>query len=170
MKTPIKDRKFIFLDVETTGLNHVTDNIVELSYAVENGEIVTLFSGIKKVSPQIDELIKFYERGVDKEETCTQEDVDKFLEVSKGNTLVAANPAFDSSFLKERDLWTMSYRMLDIESYAMAKLDLSYVPGMAEIYEVLTEEYGYTVPKPDHSSRGDVEALRFMFNVLRYKF
>jgi DNA polymerase III alpha subunit (gram-positive type) len=163
------NKKFIYVDIETTGLDSSRDNIVELSYAIEQGEITTLYGGIESVSPQIDELIKFYERGVDKKAPATEEDIDLFLEATKGQTMVAANPAFDSQFLKDRDLWSMSYRMLDIESYGMAKLGLDYVPGMKELYEILTTQ-GYNVPKPDHSSYGDVRALRFMFNILRYKF
>jgi DNA polymerase III alpha subunit (gram-positive type) len=163
------DRKFVFLDVETTGLSPTTDNIVELSYAIDDGPIVTLNSGVKRVSEAIDNLIKFTERGLADKPPCTQADVDVFLEETKGHTMVAANPAFDASFLKERDLWTMSYRMLDIESYGMAKLKLDYVPGMAELHETLTKR-GYRIPKPDHSSEGDVRALRMMFNILRYQF
>lgn len=164
-----QERKFVYLDIETTGLDSERDNIVELSYAIEQGEITTLYSGIKSVPPKIDELIKFTERGLADKPTCTQEEVVLFLEATKGQTMVAANPAFDSQFLKDRDLWSMSYRMLDIESYAMAKLNLSYVPGLIDIYKELVKQ-GFNVPEPDHSSYGDVRALRFMFNVLRYKF
>lgn len=160
---------FVFADCETTGLDAFNDELVEVSYAVDEDYIRTLFFGVKEVPPHIDELIKFTERGVAVMPESDQEDLEKFRERLKGNTLVAANPSFDRDFLAVHGLWTGHYRMLDIESYAMGKLDLDYVPGMKQIYEILTER-GYKLTAPDHTSRRDVACLREAFRILRYQF
>lgn len=162
-------RKFVFADVETTGLDSRTDKLVELTYAVEDGPLNTLFFGVKEVPDFIDKLTKFTERRVAFEPPAGIGEQLEFAAAMLGNTLVAANASFDRDFLKENGLWTGHYRMLEIESYAMAKLNLNQVPSMNEIYDMLVER-GYTLTRPDHSSYNDVKALREAFNILRYNF
>jgi cysteinyl-tRNA synthetase len=81
--------------------------------------------------------------------------------------MVAANPAFDQGFMKEQELFTAHYRMLDIESFAMGKLDLDYVPSMFQIVKML-EDRGFSLTQPDHSSYNDVAAMRQAYKILRY--
>lgn len=157
-------RKFIFADVESTGLDPDQDELVELTYATRHGEPQTLWFGVQAVPPFIDNLIGFTKRGLAGRRSDNFK-VQQFLQESEGATLVGANPGFDKGFLEKSGLWRFHYRMLDIESYAMAKLNLNEVPGMKNIYDILTER-GYTLVEPDHTSRNDVLALRQAFHIL----
>lgn len=161
-------KKFVFVDCETTGLNALSDKLVELTYAVENDEPKTLYFGIKRVPAFIDDLIKFYERGVHLQPRASLDEAVEFVEALRGNTMVAANPAFDKAFLEKESLFTAHYRMLDVEAYAMAKLNLDYVPSMKQVCDLLTER-GFSFTQPDHSSLNDVLFMREAFNVLRYQ-
>lgn len=160
-------KKFVFVDTETTGLDSSSDSLVELSYATLDSDIKTLYFGIIEVPDFIDNLTKFYDRGVHLQPRSSLEEALAFVETLRGNTMVAANPAFDKGFMEEQELFTAHYRMLDIESYAMAKLGLDQVPSMFEIVKQL-EGLGYVLTQPDHSSYNDVKALREAFNILRY--
>lgn len=161
-------RTKVFLDVESTGLNPAEDKLVELTYAVEHDDPITLYFGVQEVPDLIDNLIGFTARGISGWQSGGDE-IQRFLDVSKDATMVSANPPFDAAFLKANDLYRFHYRNLDIESYAMHALDLDYVPGMADIYELLTEA-GYDIVQPDHTSRNDVLALRKCFQILHWQF
>jgi DNA polymerase III alpha subunit (gram-positive type) len=160
-------KELVFVDTETTGLDASSDYLVELSYARLEGEIKTLYFGVTEVPDFIDRLTKFYERGVDKMPAASIEDVKEFMDVMEGNTMVAANPAFDKAFLEAEALWSAHYRMLDIETYAMARLGLDEVPSMIQVVKEL-EARGYKLTQPDHSSYNDVKAMREAYKILRY--
>lgn len=157
-------RRFVYVDCETTGLNSRNDTLVELSYAVDDNPVETLYFGVEEVPPFIDDLIKFTERGIAGRKSDGYQ-LSKFMDVSRDQTMVSANPPFDQGFLIDNFLWSFHYRMLDIESYAMAKLNLDYVPGMKDIYDTLTAQ-GHELTKPDHTSRNDVLALRDAHRIL----
>ncbi|QOI67479.1 exonuclease [Streptomyces phage Beuffert] len=161
-------KKFVFVDTETTGLDAKTDKLVEVTYAVENDEPVTLFFGVKKVPAFIDDLTKFSARRVYDEPAATDEQIETFKNALRNQTMVAGNPKFDVGFLEANGLYTAHYRTLDVQSYAMAKLNLDYMPSMVQIHDLLKER-GYTFTEPDHSSRNDVLFMREAFNVLRYQ-
>lgn len=159
MTTKSTVRPFVYVDVETTGLDPVEDTLVEVSYAVEDGPVHTLYFGVLEVPDFIDELIGFTKRGI--AGLCsTDAQIDEFLTVSKGATMVSANPPFDRAFLENNDLYRFHYRNLDIESFAMATLELPFVPGMSEINAIINERFGEDLPMGDHTSSGDVHALR----------
>lgn len=160
-------RDFVFVDVETTGLDAKTDKLVELTFARNNGPLITMYFGVTEVSPFIDDLTKFTERGVADKPKASETDLLVFRSVLQDETMVSANPKFDQSFLEANGLWTGHYRTLDIESYAMARLRLDFVPSMKDIFDILTER-GYELTTPDHSSYNDTKALREAFNILRY--
>lgn len=157
-------RKFVYVDCETTGLNPRADELVEISYAVMDGPIETLYFGVTEVPQFIDELIGFTERKIAGRKSDGYE-LSKFMDVSRESTMVSANPPFDQGFLIENFLWAFHYRMLDIESFAMAKLNLPFVPGMSDIYNILVEQ-GHELTKPDHTSHNDVAALREAHQIL----
>lgn len=160
-------RDFVFVDCETTGLSAKNDKLVEVTYAVNDNEPVTLFFGVKKVPAFIDDLTKFSERRVFDEPEATEAQKDEFRAALANQTMVAGNPKFDAGFLEENGLYTAHYRTLDVQSYAMARLGLDYLPSMHEICTLLTDR-GYSFTAPDHSSLNDVLFLRESFNVLRF--
>jgi DNA polymerase III epsilon subunit-like protein len=159
-------RDLIFVDTETGGLDSTKDPLVELTWARLEGEPKTLWFGVTEVPDFIDNLIKFTERGIAGRVSPWNE-VQEFLDASKDATMVAANPAFDMDFIKVAGLWQFHYRMLDIESYAYAKLreDFDDVPSMKNIYDTLVG-WGLELTAPDHTSRNDVLAMREAFKYL----
>jgi DNA polymerase III alpha subunit (gram-positive type) len=161
-------RDFVFVDCETTGLDAKKDKLVEVTYAVNDGEPVTLFFGVKRVPAFIDDLTKFSERRVYDEPEATELQKFEFKKVLENQTMVSANAKFDVGFLEVAGLYTAHYRTLEVESYAMAKLNLDYVPSMKQVHDLLIER-GYKFTEPDHSSRNDVLFMREAFNVLRYQ-
>lgn len=158
-------RELIFVDTETTGLDEANDKLVELTWAREEGDPTTLYFGVKEVPDFIDKLIGFRERGI-AGKVSTAAEFQAYTEACTDNTMVAANPAFDKAFATRWALFPFYYRMLDIESYAMGKLDLDYVPGMKGIYDILNER-GYEIVQPDHTSYNDVLAMRDAYHILR---
>lgn len=155
----------VFLDVESTGLDPINDKLIEVSWAVEKGPIKTNYLGVTEVPPFIDDLIGFTKRGL--ADIPATEDWEEFRQDTTDATLVAANPSFDANFLKVNDRFYFHYRMLDLESYAVGKLDLEDVPGMKTVYDMLTRS-GYDLPEPDHTSMRDVDSLRAAYYILRY--
>lgn len=157
-------RDLIFVDTESTGLADNPDaEIVELTWARLEGEPETLYFGVREVPEFIDNLIGFTKRGISGR-LSTQPQFERFLSASDGQTLVAANPSHDKWFIEQAGLWNFHYRMLDIESYAYAKLPREFddVPGMKSIYDTLVKR-GVRLTEPDHTSRNDVLAMREAF-------
>lgn len=156
-------RDLIFVDTESTGLADNPDaELVELTWATLDSEPETLWFGVKEVPEFIDNLIGFTKRGISGRRS-TQPEVQRFLEVSDGQTMVAANPGHDKHFLELAGIWRFHYRMLDVESYAYAKMqEFDEVPGMKNIYDTLVAR-GVSLTQPDHTSRNDVLAMREAF-------
>lgn len=161
----------VFLDTETTGLNYDTDHVIEVAWAVEDGFVRTLVlpHDVTNAHPKALEINRYYERGLDKASVASAEEIDAFLAEIKGCTLVGANPRFDATMLVnslglDEEPW--HYRLFDLQSFAAGILGGEVPQGMAKLFDVLTFA-GYTVPKPDHSAAGDVEATRVLYNILR---
>lgn len=153
----------VFIDTETTGLNHDFQEVWEIAYAVGDGPIQ---SGVVShtttfADPKALEMNRYYARSKTAREWTTEQE-DAVREALTGNTLVAANPAFDAAFLRAR--WGATpwkYRLLDVEAYAMGALDLDEPKGLAYIAEQLG------VAAPDHTAAADVHTLRECFKALR---
>lgn len=158
-------RELIFVDTESTGLDARSDALVELTWATLDSEPQTLYFGILDVPPFIDDLIGFTARGI-RGRVSSNAEWKEYMSYCADNTMVAANPAHDKAFLQKFGAFPFHYRMLDIESYAFAKLGLDEVPGMKTIYDVLNER-GYEITLPDHSSRNDVLAMRDAYKILK---
>lgn len=159
-------RDLIFVDTESTGLaDDENATIVELTWATRKSEPETLYFGVTEVPEFIDGLIKFTERGISGR-LSDHFAVERFLKASNDNTIVAANPGHDKHFIEQAGLWRFHYRMLDVESYAMGKLHLNYVPGMKNIFDILREDGADWITEPDHTSRNDVLAMRDAYEIL----
>lgn len=166
---PKEERKLVFVDLETTGLDYESDRIVELAYAVEDGPIKTLYFGVKTVPDFIDSMIGFTERGLADMPTATKDELEEFTDICDNQTLVSANPTFEEMFLTNAGLFTFYHRKLDIESFAKKALRINYVPGMKQIREILTV-MGYDVTDPLHTAASDVAALRDSYYILEREF
>lgn len=169
-------RKIVFLDCETGGLDPQLNALVEVAWATEvepEPRCIILPHDPTKVLDQAAELNGYYKRGLnDKAKWASPTEIAEFLTDLKDATLCGANPAFDAAFMSAHFGYgpfnpPWHYRMLDIESYAMGKLDLDYVPGLREIKEILTGR-GYDVSQPDHTAAADVRTLLAAYSILRY--
>lgn len=156
----------VFVDVETTGLDPSLHSVWEVAFAVDDGPILSSF-------------VAHSTEHADPEALAINGYLDRFqgapnlgLEFERqlrgaltGNTLVAANPAFDAAFLRAR--WGVApwkYRLLDVEAYAMPYLDLDVPVGLARIADLLG------IDAPDHTAATDVAVLRACFNELKVAY
>lgn len=168
---------YLFLDVETTGLEPGVHSVWEIAYAIDNEPIKSSFVShhLETADPKALELNGYRDRidaepvgpfqyvGIEHGEAFEDELYDKALNL----TLVAANPAFDQSFLSAR--WGQvpwHYRLFDIESYACGVLSLEKPMGLKGVTDELRKR-GFVIPEPNHSAAGDVATLRSAFDALR---
>ena len=157
----------IFLDTETTGLDPKRHEIWEIAYAVDNGPIRSAIVPHKFTNPDPKALAMngYLDRAVDANPDQFFES--DLLDEITGATIVGANPAFDTAFLRAR--WNEApwhHRLWDVEAYAAGVLALDSLKGMAGIAQTL-RDLGADVPQPDHSAAADVAALRASFYALR---
>jgi DNA polymerase-3 subunit epsilon len=156
----------VFLDIETSGLDPDVHQVWEIAYAVGDGPIHRSF--VKHTLDDADdvalELTHYHERYVEPEDGG-QRFEELLQEALAGATVVAANPAFDTSFLAKR--WgarPWHYRLLDVEAFAMPHLRLSKPKGLADICRALGVREG------DHTAERDVMALRQCYHRLRVAY
>jgi len=158
----------VYIDTETTGLDPNLHEIWEIAWAVNDGDIMSrnLPHSLITADPQALAMNGYYDRGLFAYEDQEFLDV-KLKKILTGNTLVAANPAFDAAFLRAR--WGVApwhYRMIDVESMALGILGYDRPKGLAGIVTDV-RELGYTIHQPSHSALSDVVALRDCYRALR---
>ena len=156
----------IYLDTETTGLDPERHEVWELAYAVNNGPILSgvVRHSLRYADSKALEVGGYDPRGV----VATYSDVEDLCRRAlEGATIVGANPAFDTSFLRARwGITPWAYRLLDIEAYAMPALYLDRPRGLAFIAQWLGAR-GYDIPEPDHTAAGDVATVRACHQALQ---
>lgn len=153
----------VYIDTETTGLDPHVHEVWEIAWAWGLNEVqsaVVAHSGISADREALRINGYLHREGwvYDGHDAASAER--DFADALHGNTLCAANPAFDAAFLKAR--WGKApwkYRLFDIEAYAMGALGYEIPQGLARIAADLTDK-GYDIPTPDHTASGDVETLR----------
>ena len=157
----------IFLDTKTTGLDPQRHEIWELAYAVDDGPITSgiLAHSLRHADPVALSMNGYAKRG--RYDPTLRDIEDGCRKALQGATLVAANPAFDASFLRAR--WGITpwhHRLWDVEAYAAGVFGWDSLKGMRGIAETL-RDLGFDIPQPDHSAAADVAALQASFHVLR---
>lgn len=151
----------VYIDTETTGLDPALHSIWEIAYAVEEGPVQSSFvsHGAEHADPTALRLNGYYDRFKGEPFLGLRFEAD-LREALTGSTLVAANPAFDTAFLRAR--WGVTpwkYRLLDVEAYAMGALGFDEPRGLKDVSMALRER-GFVIPEPDHTAAADVETLR----------
>jgi oligoribonuclease (3'-5' exoribonuclease) len=167
---------YLFLDLETTGLDPVVDQITEIAYILEAGEESCSDEAIIQHSKLPHEFIL---KSMNYIERILKAPDKKFLHAVVGpmlqrikglkehgwtTHLVGANPAFDHSFLKAALVPdSYHYRLIDVECLTMQALGLDSPPGLSKCTELLS------LPKNErpHEAMGDVLEARAVFHALR---
>ena len=186
---------FVYVDLESTGLDRRRHHPYELAYAVDDGPIWTLLlpHTLRYAEQAALEVGRYFTRGIPVRLRMEQHGMrpiaatlGDFVAAFAGpdgskNTLVAANPAFDTGMLFGkvigREAWTSRarralhlpappapaepwhYRLLDIEAYAAGLFGWPKPAGLRTVRDFLVSR-GYDIPAPDHSAAGDVATLR----------
>ena len=157
----------VFLDTETTGLDHDRHEVWEIAYALDDGPILSAIVRHSFTSPDPTALAlnRYLERALGvPHDAMFERDLRAELD---GGTIVGANPAFDAAFLRARWGFTpWHHRLWDVEAYAAGVLGLDGPHGLARTAEKV-RALGFDIPEPDHTAAGDVATLRATFNALR---
>ena len=164
--------QLVFLDIETTGLDPALHEVWEVAAASGDGHINNYFvphtlrtadvtalemNGYHKRAPQHAVWARGFGSHADLE----------LRKVLTGATIVGANPAFDTSFLRSR--WGAApwhHRLIDVESMALVVLDYERPKGLLGLSADLRDR-GHDIPEPDHTAAGDVATTRAVYNALR---
>jgi DNA polymerase III subunit epsilon len=101
--------------------------------------------------PKALEISRYHERLLGKPQDDGQA-AQELANQLRDNTLAGSNPSFDAGFLPPITGRVWHHRMWDLSAYAAGKLNLDYLPGLADVCEQLE------VDPPDHSAEGDVTA------------
>lgn len=102
----LKEATYVVFDIETTGLSHTRDKIIEIAgYKLTNGMIGERFEYLIDPEEKLSELTKKITNITD-DMVVGQETIDKvlpkFFEFIKGSVLVAHNAGFDTGFIFEQ--------------------------------------------------------------------
>lgn len=160
----------VYLDTETTGLDPELHDIWEVAWAVNDEPIQSriLPHSLQTANPESLAMNGYWDRANWGFEPRWGEDYDVELKtILAGNTIIGANPGFDTAFLRSR--WGVTpwhYRMIDVESFAMAVMQWDRPRGLKDISTELIQ-LGYNVKEPDHSAAGDVFTLRDSYIALK---
>lgn len=157
----------VFLDTETTGLDPALHEVWEIAWAVEDGPIMSAVvpHTLRTADPKALELNGYWGRGF-VADPVESSDV-TLRETLTGATIVGANPAFDTAFLRVR--WGVApwhHRLIDVEAMALGILGLDRPKGLNGLAEQLSG-YGHDIPDPGHAAAGDVATTRAVYHALR---
>lgn len=159
----------VYLDIETTGLEPMLHDVVEIAWAVKAGDIKTFVPehNLAYADPAALRINGYFERGLDRRTDDTLPLRHELIRDLQGATIVGSNPAFDTAFLRRRIGYApWHHRLIDVSNVSMMVFDWTRPRGLADIVEEL-RALGYTIPAPDHTAAGDVEATRTVYLALR---
>ena len=172
-----------FVDTETTGLDSRIHQCYEFSWAVEEpvqvGHAVTRPADPARVrtihpnhdlahaDPQALAIGRYHERGFSPRATAGVTEMwSHAVKDLRGATLVAANPAFDQEMLtRVFGYRSWHYRLINIEDLAYQEFGWATPKGQKDVALAL-RDLGFDIPVPDHTSAGDVRALRECYYAL----
>lgn len=156
----------IYLDTETSGLDPIDHEMWEVAFAVDDGEIVTMHKPLlreHRAEKIALEMNRYHER-LDFKANPWRTHV--LREALAGATIVGANPAFDTAFLREYlDGAIWHHRLLDVEAMAYVLLRTPKPEGLSTIAERLRTD-GYDIAEPDHTAASDVACVRDVHKAL----
>lgn len=156
----------LFVDTETTGLT-MDHDIWEIAHARGDGVIFShvVEHSLRNADLRALELNGYYNRST-KPQTRDPHIIPSF----QGKTLVGANPAFDAYRLEKR--WGVApwhYRMIDVESMAVAIFKLEKPLGLKGLVDLLRAQM-FDIPENDHTAGGDVDTTREVYKALMHTY
>lgn len=158
-----------FIDTETTGLDPRIHQPYEVSYWLESApepRTIHLPHTLDYADAAALRIGNYFERGFEPFPSRGHAETDLIAPLC-GVTLVGANPGFDAAMLTRfigAPVW--HYRLIDVESMAMALFDWPRPQGLTGIVEALQSE-GYEIPEQTHTAEGDVRTTRAVYEALR---
>lgn len=168
----------IYLDCETLGLDPLIHDIWEVAWAIEDDEVRSGFLSHNDLDadPMALEVNGYAERFGDRNpmtvDPLPEGELRRLFEFyadlkAPGLTVVGANPNFDLQRLSLR--WggatPWHYRAIDVESMAMGVFDYILPPSLWDLSNMMVG-LGFDIPLPDHTSAGDVECVRAVYQSL----
>ncbi|MEK7376023.1 MAG: 3'-5' exonuclease [Candidatus Margulisiibacteriota bacterium] len=168
-QTEIDKLPYVIVDIETTGLEPKTSEIIEIGAIKTEGKNAkdawqTLISYSQDLPPEIIRITGINDRML-KEKPSIDKALEEFLAFSADHILVAHNSDFDLSFLKRH---VSKYLKKELENRVLCTLKLAriLVPGLKN-YKLGTIAEHFKIPVPSaHRAMGDCEATYGLWNKL----
>ncbi len=157
----------VFLDTETTGLDPVLHEVWEIAWAINGGSTTSRVvpHSIATADPKALEMNGYVGRGLGVPGDPWA-DIELRSDLARA-TIVGANPAFDTAFLRAR--WGVApwhHRLIDVESMALGILGYERPKGLHALAADLRDR-GHEIPEPDHTAAADVATTRAVYGALR---
>lgn len=171
-------RKLVIVDTETNGLDPNRHVGVEVGWwdlsTGRRGQFIPIHNvpmTLASADLRALQLNRYIDRIAGARQDAEGHEASALASLLDGNSIVGANPGFDEWVLRKMyetyaplELFAAPewhHRKWDVENYAAAVLGLTYLPGLAEVCQLLD------VDPPDHTAQGDVTATGLCFLELR---
>jgi oligoribonuclease (3'-5' exoribonuclease) len=159
----------VYLDIEATGLDPLVHDVVEIAWAVEDGEVRSYVPehSLAFADGQALTVNRYFDRDLDRRTDDTWSIQRELVRDLQGATVVGSNPAFDTMFLRRKIGYApWHHRLVDVSNVAMMVFDWHRPKGLVDVTAALVER-GLELPTPDHTATGDVECTRAVYLALR---
>ena len=162
----IRDIPWVVFDFETTGLNSVSDKIIEIgAIKLVNGKIVDEISTLIKVEVPIPEVVQKI-TGITPDMLIGQPTIDsyihKFFDFIEGSVLIAHNAEFDMAFLGAESS-RLGYE-INWPSFCTLKMARELLPDLPKKnLDTLAEHYNLSF-EARHRSIGDAKVTVAVLN------
>lgn len=164
------EKDFVIVDLETTGLSPVKNEIIEIgAIKVENGQVVDTMDIFVKPKTPVSYFITNL-TGITNEMLKSGYDIEegmkKFIEFSGNSTLIAHNAKFDISFLKN-NMYNCFNKDLENKYLDTVKISKEIVKDLPNYKLGTLAEYFNVDYKGAHRALKDCEITLDIYNGLK---